>query len=80
MSEDIKQNLYASRPIVSHHAFGLEWVQKACGQYNGQACFNASRYESDLNEDCTFDPEILQNLETNILDDKNNDNELEISE
>ncbi|GFX65889.1 uncharacterized protein TNCV_13101 [Trichonephila clavipes] len=34
----------------------------------------------DLDEDCTFDPEILQDLETNILDDENNENELEIFE
>ncbi|GFY47219.1 uncharacterized protein TNIN_371541 [Trichonephila inaurata madagascariensis] len=39
-----------------------------------------SRYESDLYEDCTFDPEILQDLETNILDDEKNENELEILE
>ncbi|GFU75382.1 hypothetical protein TNCV_2941371 [Trichonephila clavipes] len=50
----------------------------ACGQYNGQTCFNASRYESDFDEDCTFDPEILQELKKNILDDENNENELEI--
>ncbi|GFY73880.1 uncharacterized protein TNIN_169741 [Trichonephila inaurata madagascariensis] len=41
----------------------------------GQACFNASHYESDLDEDCTFDPKIFQDLETNILDDENNGNE-----
>ncbi|GFW87136.1 hypothetical protein TNCV_5124901 [Trichonephila clavipes] len=52
----------------------------AYGQYNGQACFNASRYESDLDADYTFDPEILQDLETNILDNENNENELEIFE
>ncbi|GFW78387.1 hypothetical protein TNCV_1379331 [Trichonephila clavipes] len=52
----------------------------ACGQYNGQGFFNALRYESDLDEDCTFDPEILQDLETNILDDENNENELDIFE
>ncbi|GFY41262.1 uncharacterized protein TNIN_343811 [Trichonephila inaurata madagascariensis] len=51
-----------------------------CGQCNGQACFNDSRYESDLDEDCTFDPKILQDLETNILDDENNEKELEIFE
>ncbi|GFS98488.1 uncharacterized protein TNCV_3478781 [Trichonephila clavipes] len=50
-------------------------VQCSSAQYNGQACFNASRYESDFDEDCTFDPEILQDLETNILDDENNGNE-----
>ncbi|GFY37370.1 uncharacterized protein TNIN_401751 [Trichonephila inaurata madagascariensis] len=50
----------------------------ACGQCNGQACFSASRYESDLDEDCTFDPKILQDLETNILDDENNEKKLEI--
>ncbi|GFY67109.1 hypothetical protein TNIN_486581 [Trichonephila inaurata madagascariensis] len=50
----------------------------SCGQYNGQTCFNASRYESDLNEDCTFYPEILQDFEKNILGDENNENELEI--
>ncbi|GFY78731.1 uncharacterized protein TNIN_449871 [Trichonephila inaurata madagascariensis] len=49
-----------------------------CGQCNGQACFNASRHKSDLHEDCTFDPKILQDLETNILDNENDENELEI--
>ncbi|GFY69747.1 uncharacterized protein TNIN_256561 [Trichonephila inaurata madagascariensis] len=58
---------------------GLQ-CSSACGRCNGQACFNASRYESDLDEDCTFDPEILQDLETNILDEKNNEKELEILE
>ncbi|GFY54545.1 uncharacterized protein TNIN_441451 [Trichonephila inaurata madagascariensis] len=58
---------------------GLQ-CSSACGQCNGQACFNASRYESDLDEDCTFDPEILQDLETNILDDENNEKKLKISE
>ncbi|GFS56691.1 uncharacterized protein TNIN_84961 [Trichonephila inaurata madagascariensis] len=57
---------------------GLQ-CSSAC-QCNGQACFNASRYESYLDEDCTFDPEILQDLETNILDDENNEKELEIFE
>ncbi|GFU68328.1 hypothetical protein TNCV_834551 [Trichonephila clavipes] len=42
----------------------------ACDQYNGQAFFNDSLYESDLDEDCTFDPKILQDLETNIRDGK----------
>ncbi|GFS53930.1 hypothetical protein TNIN_371091 [Trichonephila inaurata madagascariensis] len=37
-------------------------------------------YESDLDEDRTFDPEILQDLETNILDGENNENESEIFE
>ncbi|GFW15272.1 SWIM-type domain-containing protein [Trichonephila clavipes] len=40
-----------------------------------KTCFNASRYERYLEEDCTFDPEILQNLETDILDDENKGNE-----
>ncbi|KAF2902748.1 hypothetical protein ILUMI_03438 [Ignelater luminosus] len=52
----------------------------ACGQCNGQACLNASPYQSDLDKDSTFDPEILEDLETNILDDENDDNELEIFE
>ncbi|GFY56428.1 hypothetical protein TNIN_405601 [Trichonephila inaurata madagascariensis] len=50
------------------------------GQCNGQACLNALRYESDLIEDCTFDPKILRDLETNILDDENYEKELEIFE
>ncbi|GFY75699.1 uncharacterized protein TNIN_370461 [Trichonephila inaurata madagascariensis] len=57
---------------------GLQ-CSSAC-QCNGQACFNASRYESDLDEDCTFYPKILQDLETNIFDDLNNEKELEIFE
>ncbi|GFY42739.1 hypothetical protein TNIN_7001 [Trichonephila inaurata madagascariensis] len=56
---------------------GLQF-SSGCDRCDGQACFNALRYESDLNENCTFDPEILQDLETNILDDENNENELEI--
>lgn len=43
----------------------------ACGQCNGQACLNASPYQSDLNEDGTFDPEILEELETNVVEDEN---------
>lgn len=52
----------------------------ACGQCNGQACLNASSYQSDLDEESAFDPEILEELETNILDDEDDDNELEILE
>ncbi|GFY50124.1 uncharacterized protein TNIN_488681 [Trichonephila inaurata madagascariensis] len=66
---------FATAKMVVVHAVdrksGLQ-CSLACGQCNGQACFNASRYENDLDEDCTFDPEILQDLETNILDDENN--------
>lgn len=43
----------------------------ACGQCNGQACLNASPYQSDINEDGTFDPEILEDLETNVVEDEN---------
>lgn len=43
----------------------------ACGQCNGQACLNASPYQSDVNEDGTFDPEILEDLETNVVEDEN---------
>ncbi|KAI4488083.1 hypothetical protein M0804_004931 [Polistes exclamans] len=42
-----------------------------CGQCNGQACLNALPYQSDLNEDGTFDPEILEELETNVVEDEN---------
>ncbi|CAH2105607.1 unnamed protein product [Euphydryas editha] len=41
------------------------------GQCNGQACLNTSLYESDVNEDGTFDPEIPEKLEINIVADEN---------
>ncbi|GFS43001.1 SWIM-type domain-containing protein [Trichonephila inaurata madagascariensis] len=83
--------LLSSLSVFLHRRYGSERLidvlyslgfatSYACGQYNGQAFFNASRYESDLDEDYTFDPEILQDLETNIFDDENNENELEIFE
>lgn len=31
-----------------------------CGQCDGQAFLNASPYQIDINEDDTFDPEILE--------------------
>nr|CAI5821047.1 unnamed protein product [Callosobruchus analis] len=38
-------------------------------------------YETDLNEDRTFDLEIMKELETNVIEDDNEDNnELEILE
>ncbi|KAF5293983.1 hypothetical protein FQR65_LT10954 [Abscondita terminalis] len=43
----------------------------ACGQCNEQVCLNASPYQSDVNGDDTFDPEILENFETNVLEDEN---------
>ena len=43
----------------------------ACGQCNGQAYLNASPYQSDINEARTFDPEILEELETNVVEDEN---------
>nr|CAI5823825.1 unnamed protein product [Callosobruchus analis] len=53
----------------------------ACGQCNAQACLNALAYETDVNEDRTFDPEIMEELETNVIEDDHEDsNELEISE
>lgn len=45
----------------------------ACGQCNGQACLNAQPYQSDINEDGTFDPEIMEELETNVVEDDNED-------
>ena len=42
-----------------------------CGQCNGQACLNASPYQSDINEDSTFDPEVLGKLGTNVVEDEN---------
>ncbi|KAK4887803.1 hypothetical protein RN001_004074 [Aquatica leii] len=42
----------------------------AYGQCNGQACLNASPYQSDVNEDAALDLEILENLETNIVEDE----------
>ena len=43
----------------------------ACGQCNGQACLKASPYQSDTNKDGTFDTEILEELETNVIEDEN---------
>ncbi|KAF5290728.1 hypothetical protein FQA39_LY14647 [Lamprigera yunnana] len=43
-----------------------------CGQCNGQECHHDSPSENDL--------EIIEDLETNILDNKNDDVELEILE
>ncbi|KAF5278602.1 hypothetical protein FQA39_LY00644 [Lamprigera yunnana] len=51
-----------------------------CGQCNGQTCLNVSPYQNDLDEDSTFDPEILEDLETNILHNEYDDIELEIFE
>uniref|UniRef100_A0ABM1HVZ4 Uncharacterized protein LOC107064220 n=1 Tax=Polistes dominula TaxID=743375 RepID=A0ABM1HVZ4_POLDO len=41
----------------------------ACSQCNGQTCFNALPYQSDVNEDRTLDPEIMKDLETNVVKD-----------
>lgn len=49
----------------------------ALGQCNGKDCLNTSSYQSDLYEESAFDSEILDGLETNILDNED-DNELEI--
>nr|CAI5866577.1 unnamed protein product [Callosobruchus analis] len=46
----------------------------ACVQCNGQACLNAVAYETDVNEDRTFDPEIMEQLETNVIEYDNEDN------
>ena len=43
----------------------------ACGQCNGQASLSASPYQNDSNEDGTFDLEILEELETNVVEDEN---------
>ena len=42
-----------------------------CDQCNGQAYLNASPHQNDINEDGTFDPEILEELETNVVKDEN---------
>lgn len=56
--------------------FGLQ-RSLACGQCNWQAGLNALSYQSDVNEDRTFDPEIMEDLETNVVeDDKEEDFEL----
>ncbi|KAF5296567.1 hypothetical protein FQA39_LY12485 [Lamprigera yunnana] len=47
---------------------------------NRQAYINASPYQNDLDEDSTFYSEILEDLETHILYNENNDIELEIFE
>lgn len=41
----------------------------ACGQCNGQACLKVLPYQSDVNEDRTFDSETMEDLERNILED-----------
>lgn len=43
----------------------------ASGQCNGQACFNASLHQSHINEAVTCDLEILEELDTNIVEDQN---------
>ncbi|KOB66328.1 Uncharacterized protein OBRU01_21377, partial [Operophtera brumata] len=50
----------------------------ACGQCNGQACLNALPYQTDINEDGTFDPEIMEELETNLVEDDNEDHFLHV--
>ena len=49
------------------------WLQcsLACGQCNGQAYLNFSPNQSDINEDDTLDPKILEELETNVVEDEN---------
>ncbi|GFX08463.1 hypothetical protein TNCV_3269521 [Trichonephila clavipes] len=63
---------------AAHQHISRVYYQLGCCQCNGKASFNSSRYESDLNEYCTFDPEALRDLEANILDDENNGNESQI--
>ncbi|CAG4954975.1 unnamed protein product [Colias eurytheme] len=46
---------------------------KHCGQCNGQACLNALPYQSDISEDGTFDSEIMEELETNVVEYDNED-------
>ena len=36
-----------------------------------QVCLNTSPYQTDINEDGLFDPEILEELETNVVKDEN---------
>ena len=43
----------------------------ACDQRNEQTCLNASPYQNDIIEDCTFDIKILEELETNVAEDEN---------
>ena len=43
----------------------------ACGQCNRQAYLSALPYQSDINEGGTFDTEILEELETNVIEDEN---------
>lgn len=45
----------------------------ACGQCNGQACLNALPYQSYTNENGTFDPKIMEELQTNVVEDENED-------
>ena len=43
----------------------------ACGQCNAKAYLIASSCQSDMNEDGTFNPETLEELETNVVEDEN---------
>lgn len=45
----------------------------ACGQCNGQACLNALPYQSNINDNGTFDTEIMEELEMNVVEDDNED-------
>ena len=49
---------------------GLQW-SLAYGQCNRHVYLNASPYQSDVNENDTFDPKILEEQETNVVEDEN---------
>ncbi|GBP43082.1 hypothetical protein EVAR_96344_1 [Eumeta japonica] len=78
---NVKTEIYSSKSFNKYPSLKKQfcfYTQKsrlqcslACGQCNGQACLNASPYQSDINEDGTFDPEILEDLKTNVIEDEN---------
>lgn len=53
-------------------------ITLVCGQCNGQACINVVSSQSDSNEESAFDLQSLEDLETMIHDNKDDDNEIDI--
>ena len=53
------------------------WMQESrvamvfsLSQSNGHPCLNALSYQSDINENGILDPEILEELEKNVVEDE----------
>lgn len=49
-------------------------------QCNEQACLNALLYQNNLDEYRAYDPEILENLEINVINNQDDDNVFDILE